>query len=578
MLRLENVSKIYATGEVLKEITWEIKTGQRIGLVGVNGAGKSTQLRIIAGLEEATFGEVVRQGEPCIAYLQQEFDVDLKRTVKEELFQAFTEAAVVLNKKNLIEDLLQSKDLDRDTSYLNSLVEELGILQANYEALHGYELEAKIEKILPKIGFTLKESDCLVGDYSGGWQMRIALGKILLQEPDLLLLDEPTNHLDIETIEWLETYLMQQNIAMVIISHDRRFLDKICTHIVHTEYGKSKYYTGNYSSYLDQKRLDQQSLQAAFERQQKDLLIQQAYIDRFRASATRSTQAKSREKMLGKLEKIDSPITTINKTNFSFPPAPRSGKEVASIKDLTLTYGEKIVFLGANLEIEPGDHIALVGPNGSGKSTLLRLFMGLEKPEDGSIQLGKYNVIPSYFEQNQSEALDLGKTVLDSLFQVVPDWNQTEVRSLLGNFGFTKDDVFKNVANLSGGEKARLALALIIVKPCNFLLLDEPTNHLDIPAKEMLEDAIRAFSGSLLIVSHDRYFISRVANRIVEIRDGELFLYRGGYDYFQEKKEEERRLLQEELKLAESEAKRLANRDRQRKRKAQKKQTKYKKS
>ncbi|ABX08031.1 ATP-binding cassette domain-containing protein [Prochlorococcus marinus] len=573
MIRLERVTKIYPTGEVLKDITWEIKAGQRVGLVGVNGAGKSTQLKIIFGLEQPTSGEVVRQGEPCIAYLKQEFDVDTSRTVREELFQAFADAALILNQKLVVESAMETQAALKDGEYLDGLVKELGILQAKFEALNGYQLEAKIEKLLPKIGFNSKEAEQLVGDYSGGWQMRIALGKILLQDPDLLLLDEPTNHLDIETIEWLESYLIEQNAAMVIISHDRKFLDKICTHIVNTERGKSRTYLGNYTSYIEQKILEEESMQAAFERQQKDLNTQQAYIDRFRASATRSTQAKSREKMISKIDRIEAPLHSLSKPIFSFPKAPRPGRKVASIEDLSLTYGEKIIFLGANLQIEPGDHIALVGPNGSGKSTLLRLLMGLEKPEDGLISLGPHNIIPNYFEQNQSEALDLSNTVIETLFSAVPDWTQTQVRSLLGNFGFTKDEVFKHVGNLSGGEKARLALALIIVRPCNLLLLDEPTNHLDIPAKEMLENAIRDFSGSVVIVSHDRYFISKVANRIVEIRDGQMFLYRGNYNYFLDKKKEEVKLKQEELALAEKEAKRIANRANQRKKKLLRKQT-----
>ena len=571
MIRLERVSKIYPTAEVLKEITWEVRPGQRIGLVGVNGAGKSTQLRILAGLEEVTTGEVVLEGQPRIAYLQQEFDVDVKRTVREEMFQAFAEAAIVLYQIRDIEKSMQSDRAQSDSTYLDDLIKKLGNLQIKFESLHGYELEAKIDKLLAQIGFTVTEGDQLVGDFSGGWQMRIALGKILLQDPDLLLLDEPTNHLDVDTIEWLEKYLLSQTSSMVIISHDRSFLDKICTHIVSTERGVSRLYFGNYTSYIAQKELEAESLQSAFERQQKELSSQQDYIDRFRASATRSTQAKSREKLLNKIERIESPLAELTKPSFSFPDAPRSGKKVAKLKDITHTYGDKIIFLGANLEIEPGDHIAILGPNGAGKSTLLRLLMGIEKPEDGAAELGQHNVIPSYFEQNQSEALQLNKTALETLFAAVPDWTQTKVRSLLGSLGFSNDSVFKQVADLSGGEKARIALALIIVKPCNLLLLDEPTNHLDIPAKEMLEVAIRNYKGSLVVVSHDRYFISKIANKILEIKDGQLFLYRGNYQYYKEKKIEELKKSEEILLKAEKEAKRIAKQKLQRKKKSKKK-------
>ena len=571
MLRLERVSKIYPTGEVLRDVTWEVKAGDRIGLVGVNGAGKSTQMRIISGLEEPSSGQVVKQGEPRIVYLQQEFDVDLTRTVRQELFQAFGEAAEVLNRQRQVEEEMASEKAASDPDHLDELIHELGRLQSRFEGLHGYELDARIDKLLPTIGFTPEGAEQLVADYSGGWQMRIALGKVLLQEPDLLLLDEPTNHLDVETIQWLEDYLIGQTCPLVVISHDRAFLDRVCNQIVETERGVSRSYLGNYSNHLEQKALEREAGQAAFERQQKELATQQAYIDRFRASATRSTQAKSREKLLDKVERIEAPIESVSGPRFQFPPAPRSGRLIAEIKDLTHSYGEQILFLGANLEIERGDRIAFVGPNGAGKSTLLRLVMGIETPEEGSAALGEHNVIASYFEQNQAEALDLSKTVIDTMFEAVPDWTQTQVRSLLGSFCFSNDAVFKEVGKLSGGEKARLALALMLLSPCNLLVLDEPTNHLDIPAKEMLENALRDYEGAALVVSHDRYFVSQVANKIVEIRDGELVVYRGDYAYYREKKAEEGAAAQAALEAAEQEAKRKAKRDKQKAKEAARK-------
>ncbi|MDB4616522.1 ATP-binding cassette domain-containing protein [Synechococcus sp. AH-551-E11] len=571
VLRLERVGKIYPTGEVLRDVTWEVKPGDRIGLVGVNGAGKSTQLRLIAGMEEASSGQVVKQGEPRIAYLQQEFDVDPSRTVREELFQAFGEAAIVLDKQKKVELEMGSDRAAADPDHLDELIHELGRLQTRFEGLHGYELDARIDKLLPTIGFKLDEADRLVSDYSGGWQMRLALGKILLQDPDLLLLDEPTNHLDVETIQWLEGYLIEQKAALVVISHDRTFLDRVCNQIVSTERGVSRAYLGNYTSHLEQKALEKEASQAAFERQQKEIATQQAYIDRFRASATRSTQAKSREKQLDKVERVDAPVESVGGPSFRFPPAPRSGAQVAVIENMTHCYGENILFMEADLEIERGDRIAFVGPNGAGKSTLLRLIMGVETPEEGSARLGEHNVIASYFEQNQAEALDLNKTVIETMFEAVPDWTQTQVRSLLGSFCFSNDSVFKDVGKLSGGEKARLALALMLLSPCNLLVLDEPTNHLDIPAKQMLEDALCAYEGAALLVSHDRYFISRVANRIVEIRDGELVVYRGNYAYYQEKKVEEKAEAEANRLSAEKEAKRKANTAKQKQRASRKK-------
>ncbi len=563
MLRLERVSKIYPTGEVLRDITWEVKPGDRIGLVGVNGAGKSTQMRIIAGLEEPTSGLVVKQGDPRIVYLQQEFDVDVRRSVRQELFQAFGEAAAVLNRQREVEVEMGSEKAAADPDHLDELIHELGRLHSRFESLHGYELEARIDKLLPTIGFTPEGAELLVGDYSGGWQMRIALGKILLQEPDLLLLDEPTNHLDVETIQWLEDYLCSQTVPLVVISHDRAFLDRVCNQIVETERGVSRCYLGNYSQHLEQKALEREAGQAAFERQQKELATQQAYIDRFRASATRSTQAKSREKLLDKVERIEAPIDTVGGPRFQFPAAPRSGRQIAVMENLTHSYGDKLLFLEANLEVERGDRIAFVGPNGAGKSTLLRLVMGTESPDEGSARLGEHNVIAGYFEQNQAEALDLSKTVIDTLFEAVPDWTQTQVRSLLGSFCFSNDAVFKEVGKLSGGEKARLALALMLLSPCNLLVLDEPTNHLDIPAKQMLEDALMEYEGAALVVSHDRYFVSRVANKIVELREGELVLYRGDYAYYVDKKAEEAAEAEAARLATEQEAKRKANRERQ---------------
>ena len=563
MLRLERVSKIYPTGEVLRDVTWEVKAGDRIGLVGVNGAGKSTQMRIIAGMEEPSSGQVVKQGDPRIVYLQQEFDVDVSRTVRQELFQAFGEAATVLNRQREVEEEMGSEKAAEDPDHLNDLIHELGSLQTRFESLHGYELDARIDKLLPTIGFTPEGAEQLVGDYSGGWQMRIALGKVLLQEPDLLLLDEPTNHLDVETIQWLEDYLVGQTCPLVVISHDRAFLDRVCNQIVETERGVSRSYLGNYSQHLELKALEREAGQAAFERQQKELATQQAYIDRFRASATRSTQAKSREKLLDKVERIEAPIESISGPRFQFPPAPRSGRLIAEIKDLSHSYGDQILFLGTNLEVERGDRIAFVGPNGAGKSTLLRLVMGIESPDEGIASLGEHNVIAGYFEQNQAEALDLSKTVIDTLFEAVPDWTQSQVRSLLGSFCFSNDSVFKEVGNLSGGEKARLALALMLLMPCNLVVLDEPTNHLDIPAKQMLEDSLIDYDGAVLVVSHDRYFISRVANKIVEIRDGELVLYRGDYAYYREKKAEEATEAESVRLAVEQEAKRKANREKQ---------------
>ena len=559
MLRLERISKIYPTGEVLKDVTWEVKTGDRIGLVGVNGAGKSTQLKIIMGEVEPTAGEIIRPTSLHIGYLTQEFEVDPRRTVREEFWTVFQEANQVHHQLIEIPQRMEKADPEE----LDRLIHQLDRLQRQFEALDGYGLEARIEKILPEMGFTIDDGDRLVSSFSGGWQMRMSLGKILLQTPDILLLDEPTNHLDLETIEWLEKFLKDLTTPMVIVSHDREFLDRLCTKIVETERGVSTTYLGNYSAYLQQKYEQQSAQLSAYERQQKELEKQQAFVDRFRASATRSTQAKSREKQLEKVEKIEAPIADVRTLKFQFPPAVRSGREVVTIKNIVHIYDDKILFLGANLEIERGDRVAFLGPNGAGKSTLLRLIVGLELPTEGSIEIGKHNVIPSYFEQNQAEALDLTKTVLNTIHDEVPDWKDVEVRSLLGRFLFSGETVLKKVESLSGGEKARLALAKMLLAPANLLILDEPTNHLDIPAKEMLESALKVYEGTVLIVSHDRYFISQVANKIVEIRDGELIVYAGDYHYYLEKLDEEKQKAEQKRIEAEKAAKAAAKRAKQ---------------
>ncbi|NEN92067.1 MAG: ABC-F family ATP-binding cassette domain-containing protein [Okeania sp. SIO3H1] len=536
MLRLEHISKIYPTGVVLKDVNWEVKPGDRIGLVGVNGAGKSTQLKIITGEIEPSSGEIIRPASLEIAYLNQEFEVDPNRTVREEFWRVFKEA-------NEIHESIQKVQLEMETSSpeeLDELIHKLDSLQRQFEGLNGYGLDAEIEKILPEMGFEPEDGDRLVSAFSGGWQMRMSLGKILLQNPDILLLDEPTNHLDLETIEWLEDYLKKLTTPMVIVSHDREFIDRLSTQIVETERGVSNTYLGNYSAYLQQKLENQAAQLSTYERQQKEIEKQQAFVERFRASATRSTQAKSREKQLEKIEVVEAPVAGLRSLSFRFPPAPRSGREVVMIKDLVHTYGEKILFLGANLEIERGDRIAFLGPNGCGKSTILRMIMGMEEPTEGTVKLGNHNVIPSYFEQNQAEALDLTKNVMETIHDEVPEWKNEEVRTLLGNFLFSGETVFKKVAALSGGEKARLALAKMLLKPGNFMLLDEPTNHLDIPAKEMLEEALKNYDGTVVIVSHDRYFISQVANKIVEIRDGDFHVYLGDYHYYLDKIEEEK--------------------------------------
>ena len=536
MIRFDNVSKIYSTDVVLKNINWEIRKGEKIGLVGSNGAGKSTQFKILIGEEDQTSGLVLKEGSPKISHLKQEFDCNLNRTVREELESSFKDIQVVSNKLLEIENEMKFLETSKDSEKLDHLVNQLAKFQEKFEVLGGYQMQAEVEKMLPKLGFSQDDADKLVGNFSGGWQMKVALGKIILQKPDLLLLDEPTNHLDLETIFWLEEYLISLKISIILISHDRYFLDKLCKKIIFIERGISETYNGNYSFFIEQKSLNEATQSKAFELQQKEIETQKKYIERFRASATRSTQAKSREKQLKKTVKIDAPISRLKSPSFNFPECPRSGKLVLQIKNLSHSFEEKILLFDVNLRVSAGEKIAILGPNGCGKSTLLKLIMKKIEPEIGEVNLGKHNIITSYYEQNQASALAVEKQVIDLIYSKAPDWSQQKVRTFLGSFGFHNDAVFKHVQQLSGGEKARLALALMIMNPSNFLLLDEPTNHLDLQSKENLELAINNYKGTVFIISHDRYFISKVANRIIEIKDSKLLSFNGNYEYFLEKK------------------------------------------
>jgi ATP-binding cassette subfamily F protein 3 len=559
VLRLDGISKIYPQGEVLRDVTWEIKSGDRIGLVGPNGGGKSTQFKIIMGLIEPTSGQVIKNPGCKIGYLEQEFDVIQSNTVKDEFFRSFQEL-------NDIHEALTKVHKQLETvapEALDKLLRRMDSLQAEYEVKGGYLQEGKIDKMMQDMGFAPGDGDRLVREFSGGWQMRMNLGKVLLQKPDVLLLDEPTNHIDLETIEWLEGYLRSITTPMAVISHDRHFLDRVCTSIVEMERGISTVYNGNYSSYIEQRQMNRDAQLAAFERQQKEVARQQVFVDRFRASATRSTQAKSREKQLDKVELLEAPESEERTLQFQFAEAPRSGRQIARVNQVTHVYDEKIIFGDVNLEIERGDKIALLGRNGSGKSTFLRLLCGKEEPFDGEVALGLHNVNLAYFEQNQAEALDLEKTVLDTIAEQVPTWETKEVRGLLGRFLFPGDSVFKKVCNLSGGEKARLALAKMLTGPNNFLVLDEPTNHLDIPAKETLEDALKSFPGAIVVVSHDRYFLSQVANKIVEMDNNNLRLFHGNYNYYLEIKAKEKEDAVLAAENAAAEARRRAKRDKE---------------
>eukprot|EP00741_Cyanophora_paradoxa_P005916 tig00000949_g5734.t1 len=537
-LRLENVQMYFPKNEVLKDVSWEVKPGERVGLVGSNGAGKTTQLKIILGKQEATSGEVYIPSNWHVAYLTQEFEVDEKRTVREEFYSAYARQMQVLRELKEVEAKMNTQDMDE----LQKLIEQLDLLQREAETFPTLEeVDARIAKIMPQLGFTEEHQSKLVSEFSGGWQMRMSLGKILLQDPDLLLLDEPTNHLDLDTIEWLEEYLKSRTCAMVVVSHDRYFLDRICTKIVETERGISTTYNDcNYTKFLARKQANLDAQQAAYDRQQKEIAKQRAFIQKMGAKAATAAQAKAREKQLEKMEKVPKPSFTFKQIKFSFQEPPRSGREVITIEGCSKKFGEKVILDDAELVVERGDRIAFVGPNGAGKSTVLEMIMGNMKQDSGSVRFGEHNIFPAYYAQNQADALDLDRTVLQTLEETGVEMKHEDMRALLGKFLFKGDTIQKPVGALSGGEKSRLAFARMLLRPANVLLLDEPTNHIDLAGKEVLEEALVDFQGTLLVVSHDRYFISKVANKIVELRDGKFRVYPGDYKYYLEKINEER--------------------------------------
>jgi len=551
-LRMENIGITFRNQEVLKEVTWGVQSAERIGLVGKNGAGKTTQLRIMAGELEPTTGDVVKSsGDLRTAMLRQEFVDELvkERTLKEEFMSVFAEENQIVQDLKDAENQLETMS-DANPDAMQEILDRMQELQQKAEDKDVYVLESKVKKTMDLMGFTDDEADDLVASFSGGWKMRIGLGKVLLRDPNVLLLDEPTNHLDLESVEWLEAFLREQSIPMIIVSHDREFLDQVCTKIVDAEGGLCTEYDGNYSRFLELKKARMDSWQASYDAQEKKIKSERQWMNKFKAKQPQVVkQRKDKlDKFLKSDEYVQKPPFTGKPFRFRFPDAPRLSPEVAQIDEMSHSYNNEIsnnrLFDKVDLSIEKGDRIAVVGPNGSGKSTFLRLLIGKEKPDEGEARIVGANVEMAYFEQNQADALDLGKTVVEVIQGASEGQSYNELRALLGQFLFKGDDVEKKVEFLSGGEKARLSLCCMMLRSANLLILDEPTNHLDIPAKEMLEEALQHFDGSIMVVSHDRYFISKVATSIVAIEGKKLTKYQGDYKFYMEKSKEMRKKIE----------------------------------
>lgn len=532
MLTLNELSFDFGGRYLYRDVNWQIKPGERIGLVGQNGTGKSTLLRIITGEYQPTEGGLSKSKDCTIGFLNQDLlSYESNESIFNVALQAFDKA---LQLQKEIDEIMIRLEYDYSDEVLNAL----GNKQEEFEALDGYNIQFKTEEILEGLGFKTADLKRPLSEFSGGWRMRVMLAKLLLQNPRLLLLDEPTNHLDLPSIEWLEDYLQSYEGTVIIVSHDRQFLDKMINKIVEVANKKVYVYTGNYSSYLTQKVERDDLQQRAFENQQQFIKQQERLIDRFKAKASKATMAQSRMKMLDKIERIEEVQNDEAVMNLKFKIKQQPGKVLVELKNISKTYGTQLIFKQANATIDRGDKIALIGANGKGKSTLLRIIDKSEGTQSGSVEYG-YNLLKTFYAQHQLESLNVQKEILQELSDMGSAKLENELRTILGCFLFTGDDVFKKIKVLSGGEKARVALAKTLIYEANFLLLDEPTNHLDIQSMNILIQALQDYEGSFITVSHDRHFISQIANKIWWIENGEIKEYLGTYDewkfYMQER-------------------------------------------
>lgn len=516
-------------GDVLfRDVTFTISPGDRVGLVGSNGAGKTTLLRILIGQQEKDEGSVVQSRHSVIGYLPQEGVVLSDRSVREEAMKAFGELLQLEHEVEEVTDEMARWVGDHDSADYLALVEDLGELQHRLESMRGYSAVGEVDKVLMGLGFEPDDLDRPCSVFSGGWQMRIELAKLLLRQPDLLMLDEPTNHLDIESLVWLEDFLKRYQGSILMISHDRAFLDGVCNRIFELSLRRLTSYTGNYAKYVQEREARREQHQAAYMNQQKEIAETEKFIERFRYKATKARQVQSRIKSLERMDRLDALESDEASVHFRFPPAPRSGRVVVELKNLHKRFGDNHVLRGIDFALERGEKVAFLGRNGEGKSTLSRIIAGIESYE-GEMIIG-HNVSIGYFAQHQAEALDPKRTVLETLDAVAVGDVRQKLRSLLGAFLFHDDDVFKRVGVLSGGEKSRLALAKLMLEPVNLLIFDEPTNHLDMASKDVLKGALMRFDGSMIIVSHDRDFLEGIVSKCVEFRNGDIKEHLGGIE------------------------------------------------
>ena len=532
MIQLDRVRRQFGARILFDGLSWMIPRGARLGFVGPNGTGKTTILRILAGLDAPDAGDVSRPSALRVGYLPQEVETVSEGSVLSVVLDGFGELRKLEDELERLERRMAG--MQPGDPEFESVAAAYGDARHRFEALGGDRVEARAKAILTGLGVEEARFHAPIGALSGGWRMRVVLARLLLFAPDLLLLDEPTNHLDLEAIAWLEQFLESFEGAFVVVSHDRYFLNRMVREIVELERGRLTVYKGNYDDYLAEREERLAALEEAARLQAREIARVERFAERFRYKATKARQVQSRLRALEKIERIEAPTRT-RRIRFGFPPAPRSGDDVVRGERFSKAFGVNVVYRDADLLLRRGERVALVGPNGAGKSTLLKLLAGRLLPDDGRLDLG-HQVIVKYYAQHQLDALDPKCTVLEEMEKVADAGMVPRLRSLLGGFLFSGEDVDKAVGVLSGGEKARLALAKMLVRPANLLLLDEPTNHLDLRSREVLEDALDEYDGTLVVVSHDRYFINRISTSIAEVGDGKVDVYPGDYDTFVERR------------------------------------------
>ena len=532
MITVESISKEFPDKTLFKNLSIKLNEGMRVGLVGPNGAGKSTLLKILLGQEAPDEGKINRSPTTSIGYLPQEIIAGNENTILNETLAGLPELSILENEIHSINEKLVN-DPNNGT-----LLNKLSNLQSEFEQLDGWDIEKKAKTILSGLGFSSTQFSEPFKSFSGGWRMRCYLASILLKEPNYLFLDEPTNHLDLEAIIWMEDFLSSWNGSLIMISHDRSFLDKSINNILELNQGTSTLYKGNYSEYVDKREINIKHNNKTYENQQKEIAQTEKFIERFRAKNTKAKQVKSKIKQLEKIKKVELIVDKSKIMKMKIPQPGRSPLKIITMTNINKSYDQNLVYDNLNLTIERGQKIALVGENGSGKSTLLKMLAGKEKPTSGMLDYGP-KVKFHYFAQHQVEDLDLHMTVYETIFSISKGWTESEIRTYLGSFLFTKDSVQKKVKVLSGGEKSRLALARLLVEPVHLLLLDEPTNHLDIKSRDVMESALQYYAGTMVCISHDRHFLNTVTNLTIEVNDGAIKSYQGNYDYYSWKKTNE---------------------------------------